>query len=104
MPQGKRQERRGSGAACRRGKRSLRRGGSRSATPALFTITEEEEGQRRRGAWRSRKKGNRGKDQESAGRGACAASRYHGNGERACSEESPLSRVETEIGVRVRSS
>ncbi|CAG09083.1 unnamed protein product [Tetraodon nigroviridis] len=56
MPQGKRQERRGSGAARRRGKRSPRRAGSRSATPALFTITEEEEGQRRRGAGRSKKK------------------------------------------------
>lgn len=57
MPQSNRQERRGSGGGCRRGKRSLRRASSRSATPALFTITEEEEGQRRRGACRSKKKG-----------------------------------------------
>lgn len=57
MPQSKRQERRGGGGAWRRGKRSVRRGSGRSATPALFTITEEEEGQRRRGACRSKKKG-----------------------------------------------
>lgn len=45
------------------GKRSLRKGGSRTAIPALFTITEEEEGQRRRDACRRKKKGMMGKDE-----------------------------------------
>nr|XP_040016556.1 ensconsin isoform X11 [Gasterosteus aculeatus aculeatus] len=42
----------GGGGGCSRGKWKLRQGGSRSAIPALFTITEEEEGQRRRDACR----------------------------------------------------
>ncbi|XP_077949405.1 ensconsin isoform X17 [Gasterosteus aculeatus] len=42
----------GGGGGCTRGKWKLRQGGSRSAIPALFTITEEEEGQRRRDACR----------------------------------------------------
>lgn len=100
MPQGKRQERRGSGAARRRGKRSPRRAGSRSATPALFTITEEEEGQRRRGAGRSKKKGMTAKIKREPS-GEPAPRRYHGDNQPARSEESPLS-LETGVDVCVR--
>lgn len=50
------------GGGCSRGKRKLWQGGSRSAIPALFTITEEEEGQRRRNACRRKKRGTEGKD------------------------------------------
>ncbi|KAM8832036.1 uncharacterized protein map7b isoform 11-T11 [Spinachia spinachia] len=42
----------GGGGGGSRGKWKQRQGGSRSAVPALFTITEEEEGQRRRDACR----------------------------------------------------
>ncbi|KAM4633736.1 uncharacterized protein map7b [Polymixia lowei] len=41
---------------CARGKGRMRKGGSRSAIPALFTITEEEEGQKRRREARTKKK------------------------------------------------
>ncbi|XP_037305264.2 ensconsin isoform X3 [Pungitius pungitius] len=51
MPDSKGREKGGAGG-CSRGKWKLRQGGSRSAIPALFTITEEEEGQRRRDACR----------------------------------------------------
>ncbi|XP_065820018.1 ensconsin isoform X2 [Labrus bergylta] len=46
----------GGGDGCSRGKRKLRKGGSRSAIPALFTITEEEEGLRRKNVCRRKKK------------------------------------------------
>lgn len=48
------------GGGCSRGKWKLRKGGSRSAIPALFTITEEEE--ERRDARRRKKRGMEGKD------------------------------------------
>ncbi|XP_034018059.1 ensconsin isoform X2 [Thalassophryne amazonica] len=44
------------GGGCSQGKWSLRKGSSRSAIPALFTITEEEEGWKRRDACRRRKR------------------------------------------------
>ncbi|KAM3860932.1 ensconsin [Diretmus argenteus] len=46
----------GDRGGCPQGKGRIRKGGSRSAIPALFTITEEEEGQRRREACRRKKK------------------------------------------------
>ncbi|XP_068564911.1 ensconsin isoform X3 [Cebidichthys violaceus] len=52
MPDSKGRDKGGGGGGCSRGKWKLRKGGSRSAIPALFTITEEEEGQRRRDACR----------------------------------------------------
>ncbi|KAF7658573.1 hypothetical protein LDENG_00010980 [Lucifuga dentata] len=54
MPDSKRQG--GDGDGSSRGKWRLRKGGSRSAIPALFTITEEEEGQRRKEACRKKKR------------------------------------------------
>lgn len=48
---------RGEGGGCPRGKWRLRKGGSRSAIPALFTITEEEESQRRRDGCKKKKRG-----------------------------------------------
>ncbi|XP_047429593.1 ensconsin isoform X3 [Mugil cephalus] len=47
---------RGEGGGCPRGKWKLRKGGSRSAIPALFTITEEEEGQRRKHGCKKKKR------------------------------------------------
>ncbi|XP_061563046.1 ensconsin isoform X3 [Cololabis saira] len=44
------------GSRCSRGNWKLRKGGSRTAIPALFTITEEEEGQRRRNACKKKKR------------------------------------------------
>ncbi|XP_075940679.1 ensconsin [Anarhichas minor] len=52
MPDSKGRDKGGGGGGCSRGKWKLRKGGSRSAIPALFTITEEEEGQRLRDACR----------------------------------------------------
>ncbi|XP_049915063.1 ensconsin isoform X2 [Epinephelus moara] len=60
MPESKGREQGGGGGGvgggCSRGKWKLRKGGSRSAIPALFTINEEEEGQKRRDARRRKKK------------------------------------------------
>ncbi|XP_056261349.1 ensconsin isoform X2 [Seriola aureovittata] len=56
MPEGKVPGQGGGAGGCSRGKWKLRKGGSRSAIPALFTITEEEEGQKRKGACRRKKK------------------------------------------------
>ncbi|XP_078029886.1 uncharacterized protein map7b isoform X3 [Epinephelus lanceolatus] len=56
MPESKGREQEGGGGGCSRGKWKLRKGGSRSAIPALFTINEEEEGQKRRDARRRKKK------------------------------------------------
>ncbi|KAM7368007.1 hypothetical protein PAMP_014263 [Pampus punctatissimus] len=56
MPDSKGRGQGGGGGECSWGKRRLRKGGSRSAIPALFTITEEEEGQRRRDACRRKKR------------------------------------------------
>ncbi|KAI3363761.1 hypothetical protein L3Q82_001377 [Scortum barcoo] len=56
MPDSKGRGLGGGGGGCSQGKQKLRRGGSRSAIPALFTITEEEEGQRRRDACRRKKR------------------------------------------------
>lgn len=103
MPQSKRQEKRASGSACRRGKRSLRRASSRSATPALFTITEEEEGQRRRAACRSKKKGMMAKIK----RGMSGEPLHLITTVKPClhvQRESPLSCLEIVIDVCVRSS
>ena len=57
MPDSKSQERGGGIGGCRLSKKSLKKGGSRTAIPALFTITEEEEGQRRGDACRKKKRG-----------------------------------------------
>ncbi|XP_035472701.1 ensconsin isoform X8 [Scophthalmus maximus] len=46
----------GAGGGSQQSKWKLRKGGSRSAIPALFTITEEDEGQKRRDACRRKKK------------------------------------------------
>ncbi|XP_049446316.1 ensconsin isoform X4 [Epinephelus fuscoguttatus] len=56
MPESRGREQGGGGGGCSRGKWKLRKGGSRSAIPALFTINEEEEGQKRRDARRRKKK------------------------------------------------
>ncbi|XP_074541771.1 uncharacterized protein map7b isoform X3 [Halichoeres trimaculatus] len=57
MPESKgRRQGGGGGDGCSQGKRKLRKGGSRSAIPALFTITEEEEGQKRKNVCRRKKK------------------------------------------------
>lgn len=64
MPESKGRGQGGGGGRCSRGKWKLWKGGSRSAIPALFTITEEEEGQRQRDASRRKKKGMAGKDRE----------------------------------------
>lgn len=47
----------GSGGGRWQGRRCQRQCGRRSAIPALFTITEEEEGQRRRDGGKRKKKG-----------------------------------------------
>ncbi|CAJ1078237.1 ensconsin isoform X1 [Xyrichtys novacula] len=41
---------------CSQGRRKLKKGGSRSAIPALFTINEEEEGQKRKDVCRRKKR------------------------------------------------
>ncbi|KAJ3606392.1 hypothetical protein NHX12_025913 [Muraenolepis orangiensis] len=56
MPDCKGQVAAAGGGGCPRGQGTLRKGSSRSAIPALFTIREEEEGQRQRGARARRKK------------------------------------------------
>ncbi|XP_041831610.1 ensconsin isoform X2 [Melanotaenia boesemani] len=56
MPDRKGRREGGGGSGSSRGKRKLRKGGSRSAIPALFTITEEEEEQRRRDAFKRKKR------------------------------------------------
>ncbi|XP_062267127.1 ensconsin isoform X4 [Platichthys flesus] len=56
MPESKRKGQGGGTGGCSQGKWKLRKGGSRSAIPALFTITEEDEGQKRRDACRRKKK------------------------------------------------
>lgn len=62
MPNSKGREQGGGGGGCWRGKRTLRKGGSRSVTTALFTITEEEEGQRWRHDYKRKKRGMTGKN------------------------------------------
>lgn len=57
MPDSKGRGERGGGGGCLQGKRRLRKRGNRSAIPALFTITEEEEVQRRRDACKRKTKG-----------------------------------------------
>lgn len=69
MPDSKRREQGGGAGRCTRSKRKLKKGGSRSAIPALFTITEEEEGQRRTDACRRKKRGMEGKEGGSADMG-----------------------------------
>ncbi|XP_055005528.1 ensconsin isoform X2 [Boleophthalmus pectinirostris] len=57
MPESKKQKARGGGLGANvQGKWSLRKGSSRSAIPALFTITEEEEGHKRKDPSRRRKR------------------------------------------------
>ncbi|XP_063350839.1 ensconsin isoform X2 [Pelmatolapia mariae] len=56
MPDSKGRGERGGGGGCLQGKWRLRKRGNRSAIPALFTITEEEEVQRRRDACKRKKK------------------------------------------------
>uniref|UniRef100_A0AAV2KEH9 Uncharacterized protein n=1 Tax=Knipowitschia caucasica TaxID=637954 RepID=A0AAV2KEH9_KNICA len=56
MPESKKVKARGGPAAKDQGKWRLRKAGSRSAVPALFTITEEEEGHRRKKACIRRKR------------------------------------------------
>ncbi|XP_069370740.1 ensconsin isoform X8 [Paralichthys olivaceus] len=56
MPENKQRGQGGGAGECTQGKWKLRKGGSRSAIPALFTITEEDEGQKRRDACRRKKK------------------------------------------------
>ncbi|GAA6229238.1 ensconsin isoform X5 [Lates japonicus] len=56
MPESKGRGQGGGAGGCSRGKWKLKKGGSRSAIPALFTITEEEEGQKRRNTCRRKKK------------------------------------------------
>uniref|UniRef100_UPI0037E919A2 ensconsin n=1 Tax=Semicossyphus pulcher TaxID=241346 RepID=UPI0037E919A2 len=72
MPESKARGRGGGGGGdgCSRGKRKLRKGGSRSAIPALFTITEEEEGQRRKDACRKKKKASFSQYKSEDGRGS----------------------------------
>lgn len=64
MPESKGRGQGGGAGGCSRGKWKLKKGGSRSAIPALFTITEEEEGQKRRNTCRRKKKGMEGKKKE----------------------------------------
>uniref|UniRef100_A0A669DEV5 Ensconsin-like n=1 Tax=Oreochromis niloticus TaxID=8128 RepID=A0A669DEV5_ORENI len=56
MPDSKGRGERGGGGGCLQGKWRLRKRSNRSAIPALFTITEEEEVQRRRDACKRKKK------------------------------------------------
>ncbi|XP_039873735.1 ensconsin isoform X3 [Simochromis diagramma] len=56
MPDSKGRGERGGGGGCLQGKWRLRKRGNRSAIPALFTITEEEEVQRRRDACKRKTK------------------------------------------------
>ncbi|KAM6915021.1 uncharacterized protein map7b [Xenentodon cancila] len=72
---GRREER--GGSRCSRGNWSLRKGGSRTAIPALFTITEEEEGQRRRNAGKKKKRASYSQYKSEDGRvssGTCPSS------------------------------
>lgn len=57
MPERKRGKTEGGMGGSLRGKWRLRKGGSRSAIHALFTITEEEEGRRQRDTSSRKKKG-----------------------------------------------
>lgn len=57
MPESKGRAQGGGGGGCPWGTWKLRKGDSRIAIPALFTITEEEEGQRWRDASKRKKKG-----------------------------------------------
>lgn len=63
MPESKRrgQEVGGGAGGCSQDKWKLKKGGSRSAIPALFTITEEDEGRKRKNASRKKKRGMKGK-------------------------------------------
>ncbi|XP_070781777.1 ensconsin isoform X1 [Enoplosus armatus] len=72
MPESKGQEQGGGGCGCTLGKRKLRKIGSRSAIPALFTITEEEEGQRRRNACRRKKRASYSQYKSEDGRASSA--------------------------------
>ncbi|XP_058469364.1 ensconsin isoform X3 [Solea solea] len=56
MPESKGRGKGGCTGGCSQGKWKLKKGGSRSAIPALFTITEEDEGRKRRGACKRKKK------------------------------------------------
>ncbi|XP_076729922.1 ensconsin isoform X9 [Maylandia zebra] len=56
MPDSKGRGERGGGGGCLQGKWRLRKRGNRSAIPALFTITEEEEVQRQRDACKRKTK------------------------------------------------
>ncbi|XP_067429460.1 ensconsin isoform X8 [Thunnus thynnus] len=79
MPDSKGRGQGGGGGECSRGKRRLRKGGSRSAIPALFTITEEEEGQRRRDACRRKKRASYSQYKSEDG-GASSAARPGSSG------------------------
>ncbi|XP_029984291.1 ensconsin isoform X13 [Sphaeramia orbicularis] len=72
MPDSKGRGQEGGGGGCLQAKWRLTRGGSRSAIPALFTITEEEEGQRRRNACRKKKKASYCQYKSEDGRGSSA--------------------------------
>ncbi|XP_033999138.1 ensconsin isoform X2 [Trematomus bernacchii] len=63
-----------------RGKWKLRKGGSRSAIPALFTITEEEEGLRRRDARKRKKRASDSQYISEDGRTSTSATRPSSSG------------------------
>ncbi|XP_069579683.1 ensconsin isoform X7 [Brachyistius frenatus] len=72
MPDSKGRGKGGGGGGCSQGKWRLRKGGSRSAIPALFTITEEEEGQRRRDACKRKKRASYSQYKSEDGRASSA--------------------------------
>ncbi|XP_036941797.1 ensconsin isoform X3 [Acanthopagrus latus] len=72
MPDSKGHEQGRSGGGSTRGKRKLKKGGSRSAIPALFTINEEDEGQKRRDAYRKKKKASYSQYRSEDGRASSA--------------------------------
>ncbi|XP_030261000.1 ensconsin isoform X8 [Sparus aurata] len=72
MPDSKGQEQGRGGGGSSRGKRKLKKGGSRSAIPALFTINEEDEGQKRRDAYRKKKKASYSQYRSEDGRASSA--------------------------------
>ncbi|XP_067338713.1 ensconsin isoform X7 [Channa argus] len=72
MPEKKGRGQGGGGSGCSWGKWKLKKGGSRSAIPALFTITEEEEGQRRRDVCRRTKKASLSQYKSEDGRASSA--------------------------------
>ncbi|XP_033932525.1 ensconsin isoform X5 [Pseudochaenichthys georgianus] len=76
MPESKRQ----GGGGGSRGKWKLRKGGSRSAIPALFTITEEEEGLRRRDARKRKKRASDSQYISEDGRTSTSATRPSSSG------------------------